>query len=186
MSTSPDTRTQVLDAFAAQLATLGYAGVSLSAVAREAGIQKPSLYHHFPQGKESLYEAVALRFVDDMEARIRAAVGSGGLEDRLRALGAVSAAHAATNGVSFEQRVYDALAQVGEQTRDRVSRRYVGGVLDPVTEVFAAAVADGELTGEPAFLMNAFLHLMRATDLAAGADEPARLVALFLDGARPR
>ncbi|MET7875431.1 TetR/AcrR family transcriptional regulator [Micromonospora profundi] len=184
MTATADTRSQILDAFSQQLAAVGYQGVSLVAVARTVGIQKPSIYHHFPGGKEDLYAAVALRFVEDLRARLAAALTTEGtLEEKLRTLAVVSAEHS-PRAISFEQRVYDALDLVSEETRTDVSQRYVSGVLNPVAELFRAAVEAGDVTGDPWFLMNAFLHLVRATDLAQEPDGSAQLVALFLDGAR--
>ena len=180
-TTSQDTRTQLLDAFAAALASTGYPGISLTDVAREAGIKKPSLYHHFPGGKATLYEAVAARFTDDLGARLAAATDPGlSLEERLDAVAQVSASHAEAT-VSFEQRIHDALDHVPDEVRDRVSRAYVDAILTPVERLFAEAVDSGFLTGDPALLTHAFLNLTRASGDAAPA-----LVRLVLDGARPR
>ncbi|MGE2736823.1 TetR/AcrR family transcriptional regulator [Mycolicibacterium vaccae] len=186
MSSTADTRTQIMDAFSDQLSARGYSGISLAEIARTVGIQKPSIYHHFSGGKEDLYVAVAERYIDTLQRRVQHAVNSShGLEDRLAAL-AVACTEPGPTSISFEQRVYDALGQVGEATRDRISALYVREVLAPVTEIFAEAVRTGDVTGDPEFMMNAFLHLARAMDLATGPDAARRLVTLFLDGARPR
>ncbi|MFF5177134.1 TetR/AcrR family transcriptional regulator [Micromonospora sp. NPDC000316] len=186
MTAMADTRSQIVDAFSEQLAVVGYQGVSLVGVARAVGIQKPSIYHHFPGGKEELYSAVALRFVEQLRARIAAALATEGpLEERLRALAVVSAEHP-TRAISFEQRVYDALDLVSEETRTDVSERYVSGVLNPVVGLFREAVEAGDVSGDPWLLMNAFLHLARAIDLMNEPEGSTQLVALFLDGARPR
>ena len=52
MPTDPtrDTRTRAVEAFTARLATQGYLGVTLDAVAVEVGVRKASLYHHIPGG----------------------------------------------------------------------------------------------------------------------------------------
>ena len=182
--TAPDTRALILDAFADQLAAAGYPGISLVGVARTAGIQKPSMYHHFPGGKEEMYTEVALRFITDLGARVQDAVAvAGGLRERLVALAVAAADHGAS-AVSFEQRVYDTLDHVTEATRTLVMRRYADGVLGPVVGLFRGAVDAGEVHGDPEFLMNAFLHLARATDHARAVDEAPRIVELFLDGAR--
>lgn len=57
-------------------------------------------------------------------------------------------------------------------------------LLTPVGDLFAEAVAAGEVTGDPEFPMNAFLHLARATDLIDSPDRATRIVDLFLNGAR--
>jgi AcrR family transcriptional regulator len=180
-----DTRGRLVDAFARQLAVYGYAGVSLEVVAREAGIRKPSLYHHFPGGKDELYAVVADRFIEERHALLVGALSApGGLRDRLVAV--VRALSDPTGAaLSFDQRLFDALPLVAEGIRDRVSEAYVGKLLGPVEGLFREAISSGALAGDdPGFLTNAFLHLARATDL--GVDDaglPVRLVDLFLDGA---
>ena len=76
MTPDPGTRDLILDAFARQLATVGYAGISLAGVAATAGIQKASMYHHFSGGKEQMYTEVALRYSDQLGARVSAAVSA--------------------------------------------------------------------------------------------------------------
>ncbi|WP_407444540.1 TetR/AcrR family transcriptional regulator [Rhodococcus sp. (in: high G+C Gram-positive bacteria)] len=186
MTDGTDTRTQIMAAFADQLAGTGYAGISLVGVAGTVGIRKPSIYHHFPGGKEDLYRAVAREFIGNLHLRIRKAVDTeGSLDDRLTALAVACSEHHGSS-ISFEQRIYDALDQVSNTTRDEISALYVREVLSPVVVLFDDAVTGHELTGDPQFLMNAFLHLARATDLAGGADNARRITELFLNGARPR
>lgn len=186
MTPAADTRSQILDAFGEQLAASGYPGISLVGVARTVGIQKPSIYHHFPGGKEELYAAVALRFIQVLHDRINTALAiEGSTEERLRALAVASAEHS-TRAISFEQRIYDTLDHVSEETRTTVSASYVSGILDPVVVLFVGAVEAGDVKGDPSFLMNSFLHLARAADLMSTPDGPSRIVELFLNGARAR
>ncbi|WP_241387429.1 TetR/AcrR family transcriptional regulator [Rhodococcus sp. CH91] len=186
MTDGTDTRTQIMTAFADQLAATGYAGISLVGVAGNVGIRKPSIYHHFPGGKEDLYRAVAQEYIDGLHLRIEKALEvQGSLEDRLIALAVACSEHHRST-ISFEQRIYDALDQVSETVRDEISGLYVHEILDPVVSMFADAVDSGELTGDPHFLMNAFLHLARATDIADDSAGAHRIARLFLDGARPR
>jgi AcrR family transcriptional regulator len=58
---------------------------SMNVIAAEAGITKPILYRHFGD-KGGLYRALAARHIDELLARLRAAlVTRGGLEARTRA-----------------------------------------------------------------------------------------------------
>jgi len=185
MTNTPDTRSRLKQVFAAHLARHGYAGVSLHAVAAESGIKKPSLYHHFPGGKDELYAEVAHDFIEDRHRALTAALATeGGLPEVLMAVVSVSADPSGAV-VAFDQRLFDALAVVGEAVRTDVSATYVAKLLRPMEEFFRGAVDAGELAGpDAAFLANAFLHLARATDLApADSTLPERLVRLFLDGA---
>ncbi|GAA0943983.1 hypothetical protein GCM10009550_16420 [Actinocorallia libanotica] len=173
-----------MDAFSDQLSAVGYPGISLVGVARTAGIQKPSIYHHFPGGKEDLYTAVAIRFIDTSHARITDALATATtFEERLTALVRAAAEHAGTS-ISFEQRIYDALDLVSPATKERISHLYVEALLTPVVGLFTEAVQEGRVTGDPEFLMNAFLHLARAADLTSD-DKAEQIVELFLNGARP-
>lgn len=186
MTVPTDTRSEIMDAFAGQLAAGGYTGISLVGVARSVGIRKPSIYHHFPGGKEELYQAVALRFTDRLGDRIKTAVAeAGGFEGRLAELVA-AVVDPDARSISFEQRVYDTLEHVSEKARSTVSDHYVRAVLDPVVDVFTRAVESGEIAGDPWFLTNAFLHLARSVDRSGGDEAAVAVVRLFLDGARPR
>lgn len=186
MTPMSNTRAEIMDAFASQLAADGYQGISLIAVARTVGIQKPSIYHHFPGGKEELYTAVALRFISELRARINGALDtSATLEDNLKALGN-AVADEATHSITVEQRIYDALDHVADDTKTRVSAQYVKDILDPIEELFSRAVEDGDIIGDPSFLMNSFLHLARSTEPDGTPSQVLPVVTLFLDGARPR
>ena len=187
---TPDTRQQIKDVFARQLADGGYLAASLDAVARETGIKKPSLYHHFPGGKQALLAEVGHDYVATQQAKVSAALeAEGDLVARLTAL-AVAVVDPAGVLAGFDDRLFDALAHVDDETRTAISRAYVTRLLDPVEALFRTELTTGELAGSPAdsaLLTNAFLHLARGiTFRADDPDLPRQLVTLFCDGARPR
>src|SRR5690348_11282724 len=79
-----DRRAQLLEA-ADRVVRRDGSAASMNHIAAEAGITKPILYRHFGD-KGGLYQALATRYVDDLLARLRAALGTrGGLEVRTRA-----------------------------------------------------------------------------------------------------
>lgn len=183
-----DTRGTIKQVFSRHLGRLGYDGLSLEAVAKEVGIRKPSIYHHFPGGKETLYAEVTRDHIDEQAARLTAALErEGDLEDRLVHL-AVAVADPSGSTTSFGQRVFDALGSVDADTRTALSEEYVARLLKPVEDLFAEEIGRGQLVGADAGLMSlAFLHLARAVDMAGDVEDAARaLTRLFLDGARPR
>ena len=53
----------------------GYDGASLATLACATGLQKASLYHHFPGGKQAMAEAVLDAVAAEFEAKIFAPLG---------------------------------------------------------------------------------------------------------------
>lgn len=133
MTTSPaSTRQRIKDVFARELAAGGYAGASYDVIAGEIGIKKPSLYHHFPGGKQALLVEVATDYIATQHAKVATALASGGdLSARLRVL-AVAVVDPTGVLSGFDDRLFEALAHVDDQTRDTVSQAYVSRLLDPV------------------------------------------------------
>lgn len=197
---SPEnTRSLILDGFADQLLESGYRGISLKAIAEAVGIRRPSLYHHFPNGKEQLYTEVALRMIETDAARVQEALSApGGLRGRL---GALALLHADDpRKIALDQRIYDATRYVSDETRTVVSTHYVEGLLAPVNALMAEAVAAGELRDlDPDFLTSTFFGMAQVVqgipeDTAmppdkrsgpppATADLAEGVVELFLSGA---
>lgn len=157
-----DTRERLLDGFAEQLLERGYRGTSLEALAKAVDIRRPSLYHHFPGGKEQLYTEVALRMIEEDADRLAAALAvSDQLRPRLQALALLHADDPRKQ--ALDQRIYDATRYVSDETRTLVSTRYVDGLLVPVNRMMAAAVKAGELRDlDPSFLTSTFFGLAGA------------------------
>lgn len=79
-------RAHLLEAAGRVFARLGYEAASVEDIAFEAGIGKPTIYRYF-EGKEALFEAVFLQTLDDLEARLDAALARPGpLVERLTRL----------------------------------------------------------------------------------------------------
>jgi AcrR family transcriptional regulator len=200
---SPDTtREQILDGFADQLLDLGYRGISLQSITKAVGIKRPSLYHHFPDGKEQIYTEVALRMIDADAARVAAALADHReLKGRLVALALLHTDDA--RKAALDQRIYDATRYVGDATRTLVSTRYVEGLLAPVTDMMREAVHSGDLRPiEPDLLMQTFFGMTsavkdipedvgmppdrRGEPRTSTVDMAEKVVDLFLQGAAAR
>src|SRR3954453_16937188 len=79
-----DRRSQLLAA-ADRVVQRDGSAASMNLIAAEAGITKPILYRHFGD-KGGLYRALAARHIDQLLARLRAALSTrGGLRARTRA-----------------------------------------------------------------------------------------------------
>jgi AcrR family transcriptional regulator len=194
-----DTRERILDGFTDQLLEVGYLGISLDRITTAIGIRRPSLYHHFPGGKEQLYTEVALRIIDRTGQRVAAAVRTpGDLRAKLEALALIHVDD--PRAAALDQRIYDATRHVADEVRAQVSTRYVEDVLAPAQQLMADAVADGQLRDvDPGLLMNVFFEMAQAVpsipddvgmpaelrgDPGPGVDARVReVVDLFLHGA---
>jgi len=65
VTTTPnDTKALILEAALKRFANHGYSGVSLSEIAEDVGIKKPSILHHF-SSKEALYRALMTDAIGD-------------------------------------------------------------------------------------------------------------------------
>lgn len=76
-------RLRILEVATALFASQGYAGVGMREVADKSGLSKSALFHHFPT-KLSLYGAVRVAILEDLEARL--ATAAPGADDPLAQL----------------------------------------------------------------------------------------------------
>jgi AcrR family transcriptional regulator len=70
MRTPEQTRNRLLEAALDTMREYGYGGLTLDAVARNAGVSKGGLLHHF-RSKEALIEAVLRHLFTEFEARVQ-------------------------------------------------------------------------------------------------------------------
>lgn len=68
-----DTRNKMLEVAEREFARLGYDGAHLQHIASQVGVQKTALYYYF-ESKAALYEAVLVRMLEAVDARVREAV----------------------------------------------------------------------------------------------------------------
>jgi AcrR family transcriptional regulator len=75
-------RAQLIEIARAAFARRGYEATSVEEIAEHAGISKPIVYEHFG-GKEGLYAAIVDQEVEQIVARITAAITAGSARERL-------------------------------------------------------------------------------------------------------
>ncbi len=83
--TAPQRKEAILDAALALVLKHGLRGTSMEAIARQAGVAKPTLYAYFPD-KTAVFSALLERLVGDWRARfVRALQGDGDVVQRIAA-----------------------------------------------------------------------------------------------------
>ena len=85
MSAPQVAKDEIVDRLFAVFRDRGFEGASLADLSRATGLGKSSLYHHFPEGKEQMAQAVLERATAVIDSEILgAAQAAGSLKTRLR------------------------------------------------------------------------------------------------------
>ena len=80
--TATDTRDRILEAAMGLFHARSFDGVGTDEICRAAGVNKGSLYHHFPGGKQEMAQAVFERIGSRFEAEVLAPLRRGGSPER--------------------------------------------------------------------------------------------------------
>ena len=81
------TREEVISRLLAVFRLHGYEGASMAMIAEKVGLQKASLYHLFPGGKEEMANAVLSSIGEFLEEKLLSPLRSGGTpHERLAAM----------------------------------------------------------------------------------------------------
>jgi AcrR family transcriptional regulator len=137
---------RVLEAAHHLFAEGSYGGIGVAQIIERAGVQAPTLYHHFGD-KEGLFVAwaeAAFGKVEDAVARV--AQRNASTEDGLCAY---AAAMLATLNFDIMQVLRDAPRLNKSENRDRVLSAYMSAVYEPLATVLVQATATQELRPEP-------------------------------------
>ncbi|MEZ4861841.1 MAG: TetR/AcrR family transcriptional regulator [Caldilineaceae bacterium] len=187
-----DARQRVLDVAEELFMAHGYTAVTLRDIADALGIRQASLYYHFPEGKEQLFAAVAIRtFMRHRTGMEAACATTTGLRAQLRAVAAWFAAQPPLNLLGM---LHADMPALNAEQRTQLGRIAYDAMFTPLRQIFHAAYQQGEIRyAHPDLLAGCFLTLMDGLNHAehqAGA--PPRVVmaeeviAIMLDGLRPR
>lgn len=85
MATAQASKDEIIDRLFTVFRDRGFEGASIADLSRATGLGKSSLYHHFPDGKEQMAEAVLERATAVIDSEIlNAARSSGTLKARIR------------------------------------------------------------------------------------------------------
>ena len=121
----------------------GYKPVSLADIARAVGIRKPSIYHHFPEGKEQLFVEVQLRVFARVREWISEAIDRSPeqLRDRLSAAVQELARRKPLYVLSM---VHHDMPELSSENRRALSTASYEAVMLPIVAVIKDAQDRGE------------------------------------------
>lgn len=153
-------RDEILNVAEAHLTRLGYRGVSLHAIAKEVGLSKPSLYHHFPDGKEELFVAILDRSLGAARTALESVISSHrSPTEQLRAA-MHWLMHEPERGRGIEL-MHDVTRFVDEKYHAAVADAYLNAHYRPIHEVIAAGVRADEFRAvDPVFVTWSILGLI--------------------------
>lgn len=144
------TRDTLIDLGEAAIRSFGYGGFSYADLARDAGIKKASIHHHFP-AKADLGEAILGRYGERLEQSLTAISDSSatGAEALTRAIGVYRDAM----GDGSTLCLCAALAGDGEKLNNAMQGRLAAAnamVIDWIDATLARGAADGSLSASAA------------------------------------
>jgi AcrR family transcriptional regulator len=156
-TTSEDTRTRAIEAADALLHQHGYLGVSMEAIAKQVGVRKASLYHHFPAGKDQIMLEIGERLIEFNANGFQNALTGRTVRERLEAMAAfIFQDTNRTNNTLIETMRF-----MPEEHQQRIGTLFYQQMFAKVHEVFEAGTRDGELRQHDTRLSaHAFLSLL--------------------------
>ncbi len=195
-----NSRERILDAAEHLFRERGFHGVSLIDVAQAVRMRKPSLYHHFPNGKEELFLSVHDRMFARMGGVLGELLGSversvGDDENLLEnGLHAASRWFLEQPPMFLLSMLHHDMPGLREETRTRLIQASYGVIMRPLVELVQRAAERGDAGPiNPYIVAGNFLSVFEGTVIAAqtglGDDVQTMLaesVNLLVYGATPR
>lgn len=169
----------------------GYKSVSLRQIAERVGLRTPSLYAHFPGGKEQIYVEAAERALGRYGRGIESAAGSA--QEIREALRAVASWILAQPPMDLARIVRTDLPFLSKASQRRLEARLANCLIRPLRSIVQAALERGELSDTyadilgPVFLVavEGIREAERYSDLPREALVEG-VIGLLLEGARFR
>ncbi len=136
---------RVLDAAQVLFAEGSFGDIGVAQILEIAGVQAPTLYHHFGD-KEGLYLAWAEQAFKRVQETINANMGG---ETTIEALNRYAATLLIAVDFDLPQVLRDAPRLQRPESRDKVLGAYMSAIVEPLATILVEAVATGELRAEP-------------------------------------
>jgi len=141
---------RVLEAAQSLFTEGSYADIGVAQILERAGVQAPTLYHHFGD-KEGLFVVWAESAFQTIEEAIVAHAGG---SNTIEALTRYGAALLSTLNFDVQQILRDAVRLQRPESCDRVYGAYMRVVYEPLATILVQAVATGEFRNEPVGQLN--------------------------------
>ncbi|MEU7216867.1 TetR/AcrR family transcriptional regulator [Nocardia iowensis] len=153
-------REEILNVAEAHLTRLGYRGVSLHAIATEVGLSKPSLYHHFPDGKEELFVAILNRSLTEARTALESVISAQESPTEQLHVAVHWLMHEPARGRGIEL-MHDVTRFVDAKYHATVAEAYLNAHYRPIHKVVAAGVESGAFRAvDPVFVTWSILGLI--------------------------
>lgn len=175
-----DIRTAAI-ATASDLLIANGPGLSMESVARQLGVRTPSLYHHFPGGRDEMILAVATHYCGIFSTALGGIVeGTGPVRDKLLA---VARYFAGTGSVHPYNVLGEEQSLITPASRDTLKSLFAEAVEAPLLALFHQGIATGELqTADPEMAMRSLLALLlRLTQMIGTPEQKATLPEFITD-----
>lgn len=122
----------------------GLVGVAIKDIAKDAGIRHPTLYHHFPKGKEELYVTVIEEVFEEYQERLNVLIDE--TEDDLKAqIAAVAKWYASQPPIDFIRFVNQELPAIDPQSSEKLLNRSFNANMIPIKRILDQAATRGEI-----------------------------------------
>jgi AcrR family transcriptional regulator len=161
-----DRKTYLLDAAERLFREHSFNDVSLGQLAREVGIRKPTIYHHFPGGKEELFVAVQVRMFERVGCELGNILqdSTSNLADQLHAAARWFLSQPPMFMLSMIHNDMDELSPEGRSTLARASYGLIMGPL--IAAVTTAQRAGTARMIDPHTVAGAFLAVLESNTIA--------------------
>ena len=184
MRKSGDGKRRLMEAAGEAFGHLGFDQVGVAQILEGAGVQAPTLYHHYGD-KEGLYVAWACLELGAVEPKFLEAAAAG---DVVSALTKV-AGGIATLTFDLRQMLKDSDRLQKSENREKLIAAYLQALYDPLYSTLVRARTRGELKNEPlAMLAEVFIAGAMAAGRSGRRDAPEDAAGwwarMFLFGSR--
>ena len=169
---SPTGKQRILESAHTLFAEASYGDIGVAQILEKAGVQAPTLYHHFGD-KEGLYVAWAEQAFRGIDIAMRGA----SLSDATTGACLSRYSFALLTSIDFDlhEILLDAPRLQRQESRERVLGAYMAAIYEPLATILVQAVATGEFRNESvqqlADVFLAGLLALRRTKTAALDDQ---------------